>query len=243
MLDLLYLAIAGGTMLLSLGAAALVRSRVAEARLVPARGGLTGAEAARRILQHTGLEGLQIEEHEGMLSDHYNPMTRTLALSHDVYHGRDAAAVGIAAHEAGHAIQHAHGYAPMWLRSILVPAANVGSMLGPWLVMGGIALGAAQQVVPGLAWWLAAVGVGMFGAAAAFTVVTLPVEFDASARAKLLLREYGIVGDGESEDARQVDRVLTAAGLTYVAAAATSVLWLLYWAWQAGFIGNRDRNE
>ena len=163
-----------------------------------------------------------------------------MALSHDVYHGRDAAAVGIAAHEAGHAIQHANGYGPMWLRSVLVPAANIGSIIGPWLVIIGVGLGAAQQAVPGMAWWLAACGLGLFALAALFTIVTLPVEFDASARARMLLREYGVVG--HDEDARHVDRVLTAAGLTYVAAAATSVLWLLYWAWQAGFIGgNRDR--
>lgn len=241
MIDLIFLGIAGGTMLLSLGAAALVRSRVAEAQQVQAGGGFTGAEAAGQILRHSGLEGLSIVEHEGVLSDHYNPLTRTLALSHAVYHGRDAAAVGIAAHEAGHAIQHAQGYAPMWLRSLLVPAANLGSMLGPWLVIAGIALGAAQQAVPGLGWWLAATGLGLFGLAALFTVVTLPVEFDASNRARELLREYRLVGHN-GEDARQVDRVLTAAGLTYVAAAATSVLWLLYWAWQAGFLGgNRDR--
>jgi uncharacterized protein len=239
MIDIVYLIIAGGTLVLSLGAAALVRARVARARLVPAASGLTGAEAAARILRYTGLEGLRIEEHAGMLSDHYNPLTRTLALSHDVFHGRDAAAVGIAAHEAGHALQHAKGYAPMWVRSLLVPMANLGSLIGPWLVIAGIALGAAQQAVPGLAWWLAAAGLGLFGLAALFTLVTLPVEFDASARAKLLLREYGIVGDGE--DAVQVNRVLTAAGLTYVAAAATSVLWLLYWAWQAGFLGQRER--
>jgi Zn-dependent membrane protease YugP len=240
MIDILYLAIAGGTLAMSLGAAALVRSRVAQAKLVPASSGLTGAEAAALLLKHSGLDGLRIEEHAGVLSDHYNPMTRTLALSHDVFHGRDAAAVGIAAHEAGHAIQHAHGYTPMWLRSVLVPAANIGSMLGPWLVIAGVMLGAAQQAVPGLAWWLAAVGLGLFGLAALFTLVTLPVEFDASARAKVLLREYGVIG--RDEDAVHVERVLTAAGLTYVAAAATSVLWLLYWAWQAGFIGgNRER--
>ncbi len=241
MLDLWYFVIAGATLLLSLGASALVKSRVAQARQVPAASGLTGAEAAALILRHSGLDGLRIEEHAGMLSDHYNPLTRTLALSHDVYHGRDAAAVGIAAHEAGHAIQHAHGYAPMWLRSLLVPAANIGSMIGPWLVIGGIALGAAQSAVPGIGWWLAVAGLGLFGLAALFTVVTLPVEFDASARARVLLREYGVVGT-HGEDSVQVDRVLTAAGLTYVAAAATSVLWLLYWAWQAGLIGgNRDR--
>jgi uncharacterized protein len=241
MIDLWYLIIAGITFLLSMGAAALVRLRVAQAQRVPARSGLTGAEAAALLLRHTGLDGLKIEEHAGMLSDHYNPLTRTLALSHDVFHGRDAAAVGIAAHEAGHAIQHAHGYGPMWLRSLLVPAANLGSLVGPWLVIAGIALGAAQQVVPGVAWWLAVCGLSLFALAALFTVVTLPVEFDASARARMLLREYGVIGD--DEDARQVDRVLTAAGLTYVAAAATSVLWLLYWAWQAGFLGsNRDHS-
>jgi Zn-dependent membrane protease YugP len=240
MIDIWYLIIAGGTMLLSLGAAALVRSRVAAARQVPAAGGMTGAEAAAFILRQSGLDGLRIEEHEGVLSDHYNPMTRTLALSREVFHGRDAAAVGIAAHEAGHALQHAQGYAPMWLRSVLVPAANIGSMLGPWLVIAGIALGAAQVAAPGLGWWLAVAGLALFGAAALFTIVTLPVEFDASARARMLLTEYGIVGRN-GEDGEHVDKVLTAAGLTYVAAAATSVLWLLYWAWQAGFIGNRDR--
>ncbi len=240
MLDIWYLVIAGVTLLLSLGASALVKSRVAQARQIPASSGLSGAEAAALILRHTGLDGLKIELHAGMLSDHYNPLTRTLALSHDVYHGRDAAAVGIAAHEAGHAIQHANGYGPMWLRSVLVPAANIGSIIGPWLVIIGVGLGAAQQAVPGMAWWLAACGLGLFALAALFTIVTLPVEFDASARARMLLREYGVVG--HDEDARHVDRVLTAAGLTYVAAAATSVLWLLYWAWQAGFIGgNRDR--
>lgn len=117
--------------------------------------------------------------------------------------------------------------------------ANLGSMIVPWLVIAGIALGAAQQAVPGLAWWLSTAGLGLFGLAALFTIVTLPVEFDASARVKLLLRDYGIVSDGE--DAVQVNRVLTAAGLTYVAAAATSVLWLLYWALQAGFLSNRER--
>lgn len=240
MFDTVYLVIAGGTLLLSLGAAALVRSRVAQAKLVPSSSGLSGAEAAARILRHTGLDGLRIEEHEGVLSDHYNPLTRTLALSREVFHGRDAGAVAIAAHEAGHAIQHAQGYAPMWLRSLLVPAANLGSMVGPWLVIAGIALGAAQQAVPGLAWWLAASGLGLFALAALFTLVTLPVEFDASARARVLLYEHGLIGRGE--DATHVDRVLTAAGLTYVAAAATSVLWLLYWAWQAGFLGSsRER--
>lgn len=242
MIDIWYIVIAAGTLLLSLGTAALVRLRVAQARKVPSSSGMTGAEAAAYLLRNSGLDGLRIEEHEGMLSDHYNPMTRTLALSREVYHGRDAAAVGIAAHEAGHAIQHAHGYGPMWLRSLLVPAANIGSMIGPWLVIAGVALGAAQQAVPGLGWWLAASGLGLFGLAALFTLVTLPVEFDASARARVLLREYGIVGHDQAEDAQHVDRVLTAAGLTYVAAAATSVLWLLYWAWQAGFIGgDRER--
>lgn len=241
MIDIWYLIIAGVTMLMSLAASALVKSRVAAAHKVPISSGMTGAEAAALILRRSGLEGLAIEEHDGWLSDHYNPMTRTLALSREVYHGRDAAAVGIAAHEAGHALQHAQGYTLLWLRSVLVPVANLGSMIGPWMVIIGIMMGAAHQMVtPGAGWWLAVIGLGLFGMAALFTIVTLPVEFDASHRAKLLLREYGIVRTQEEGDA--VRSVLTAAGLTYVAAAATSVLWLLYWAWQAGFIGgNRDR--
>lgn len=239
MIDLTYLIIAGVTLALSAGASLLVKAQVARARRVPAASGLSGAETAALILRRTGLEGVSVVEHEGWLSDHYNPMTRTLALSHEVYHGRDAAALGIAAHEAGHALQHAQGYFPMWVRSALVPVAGIGSALGPWLVIAGVALGAAQQAVPGIGWWLAVVGLGLFGAAAAFTVVTLPVEFDASARARRMLVEFGMIRGGE--EAAAVRGVLTAAGLTYVAAAATSVLWLLYWAWQAGFIGGNNR--
>jgi Zn-dependent membrane protease YugP len=114
MIDIWYLIIAGVTMLMSLAASALVKSRVAAAHKVPISSGMTGAEAAALILRRSGLEGLAIEEHDGWLSDHYNPMTRTLALSREVYHGRDAAAVGIAAHEAGHALQHAQGYTLLW---------------------------------------------------------------------------------------------------------------------------------
>ncbi len=232
MIDLAYLVIAGITLVLSAVASLLVKAQVARARRVPAASGLSGAETA----------ALSVVADAGRLSDHYNPLTRTLALSHEVYHGRDAAALGIAAHEAGHALQHARGYLPMWVRSALVPVAGLGSALGPWLVIAGIALGAAQQAaVPGIGWWLAAVGLALFGAAAAFTVVTLPVEFDASARARRLLEEYGLIRAG-GEEAAAVRGVLTAAGLTYVAAAATSVLWLLYWAWQAGFLSGQNRN-
>jgi len=240
MIDLTYFIIAGVTLALSMGASFLVRAQVARARRVQTACGLTGAETAALLIRRSGLDHVTVTEHEGFLSDHYNPLTRTLALSREVYHGRDAAALGIAAHEAGHALQHAQGYFPMWVRSALVPVAGFGSALGPWLVMGGMMLGAAHQAVPGLGWWLAVIGLGLFGAAAAFTVVTLPVEFDASARARRLLAEYGLIREGE--EAAAVRGVLTAAGLTYVAAAATSVLWLLYWAWQAGFIGGHSRD-
>src|SRR3954469_22907226 len=120
--------------LLSLGTAGLVKLQFARGRRVPIARGMRGVDVARRILQDAGIDGVEIREHQGFLSDHYNPMNRTLALSPDVYHGTDAAAAGVAAHEVGHAIQHARGYTPLWLRSAIVPVANLGSMLGPMVI-------------------------------------------------------------------------------------------------------------
>lgn len=238
-MDLIYIAILVGCGLLSLAAAGLVRLRFAQANKVPVASGMTGADAAWAIVRSAGLEGVTVVEHQGFLSDHYNPMTRTLALSPDVYRGRTAAAVGVAAHEAGHAIQHAEGYAPMWMRSVLVPVANIGSALGPWLVIGGALLGGAAAAAPALAGILMIAGVAMFACATLFTLVTVPVEFDASRRAKLRLEDLGIVSGHEERDA--VRSVLTAAGLTYVAAAISAVAQLIYWAWRAGLIGGQNR--
>lgn len=242
--DPVYLIILVAGMALSGGAALLVRLQFARGKKVPIRSGLTGREVAERILRDAGISNVTVSEHQGFLSDHYNPVDRSLHLSPDVFHGTDAAAAGVAAHEVGHAIQHAHGYFPMWIRSALVPMANLGSMLGPWLVIIGIFMGSADQMLkgqPGLAAWLAIGGVALFGAAAAFSLVTVPVEFNASARARDRLVALGITAPG-AEDAA-VRGVLTAAGLTYVAAAVTALMQLIYWAWRAGLIGGGRRDD
>ena len=225
--------------LLSAGASVMVKSRYARARQVPTARGLAGAEIAQMICDAEGLDDVRIHEHQGWLSDHYNPLNKTLNLSPEVYHGRDAAAAGIAAHEVGHAIQHARGYVPLKMRSVLVPAANIGSNLGPWLFIISIMLGGATAA-GGPATMLAYAGVALFGAATLFTLVTLPVEFDASARAKTILLQQGFINQGDENDA--VKSVLGAAALTYVAAAISSVLMLLYWAYRAGLIGGRSND-
>jgi Zn-dependent membrane protease YugP len=159
-------------------------------------------------------------------------------LSPDVYHGNNASSAGVAAHEAGHAIQHAQGYSPMWVRSALVPMANIGSTIGPWVIIIGILLGAAEGM--GLGVSLAKIGVALFGLATLFTLVTVPVEFDASSRAKKMLEQLSIVRS--EEESAAVAGVLSAAGLTYVAAAINSLLMLLYWAYRAGLLGGRRSN-
>lgn len=242
--DPVYIIILVFSMLLSGGAALLVKLQFSRGQKIAIRSGLTGHEVAERILRDAGITNVTVHEHQGFLSDHYNPMDRTLHLSPEVYNGTDAAAAGVAAHEVGHAIQHAHGYFPMWIRSALVPLANIGSMLGPWLVIIGIFMGSADQLAkghPGWASWLAIGGVALFGMAAAFSLVTVPVEFNASARARDRLVALGITSPG-AEDAA-VRGVLTAAGLTYVAAAVTALIQLIYWAWRAGLIGGGRRDD
>jgi Zn-dependent membrane protease YugP len=229
--DPLYLAILVGTLVLSGAVSLLVRSRFSAGQRIPLMTGMAGRDVARAVLRAHGICNVDIVEHGGFLSDHYNPLTRTLALSPDVYHGRDAAAAGVAAHEAGHAVQHARAYAPLWMRSAIVPAANIGSSLGPWIVIAGIFLGAGQ----GLGYGLAVLGVALFALSTLFTLVTLPVEFDASARAKRALNQLGIVRT--RNEAAAVSGVLDAAGLTYVAAAASSLAMLFYWAMRAGLLG------
>jgi Zn-dependent membrane protease YugP len=213
---------------LSLWASYTTKRNFTKYSKVPVATGLTGAEAAQRLLDGAGIRDVTIVPHRGLLSDHYNPMTKTLALSEAVYGQRSVAAVGVAAHEAGHAIQHARHYAPMWLRSLLVPTANIGSSLGYIVMVFGLILGSM-----GVFW----VGVGLFAMVLLFQVVTLPVEFDASSRAKALVTEYGIVTQHER---RGIDAVLNAAALTYVAAAVSTALTLLYFLMRAGVLGGRD---
>jgi Zn-dependent membrane protease YugP len=215
-------------MALSLWASFKTKRNFTKYSKIPVATGLTGAEAAQRLLDGAGISDVTIVPHRGLLSDHYNPMTKTLALSEGVYGQRSVAAVGIAAHEAGHAIQHARHYAPMWLRSLLVPTANIGSSLGYIVMVFGLILGSM-----GVFW----VGVGLFAMVLLFQVVTLPVEFDASSRAKALVTQYGIVTQHER---RGIDAVLNAAALTYVAAAVSTALTLLYFLMRAGVLGGRD---
>jgi Zn-dependent membrane protease YugP len=189
--------------------------------------GLSGAEAARIMLDREGLHNVKIERAQGFLSDHYNPLTRSLALSEGVYDSRSIAAIGVATHEAGHAVQHAHHYAPMWLRSTLVPTANIGSSIGYFVMLIGLMLQASNMVL---------IGAVLFSMVLLFQVVTLPVEFDASSRAKRLALEYGLVTPSEQQG---MNRVLNAAALTYVAAAFSTLLTLLYFLMRAGLLGGR----
>ena len=201
--------------LLALYAQLRVQSTYARYSRVPVSTGLTGAAAAQEILRRNGLANVQIERIDGMLSDHYDPRTRTLSLSSDVYGGASVAAVGVAAHETGHAIQHAREYAPLALRSAMVPTVQFGSWLAWPIFLLGYLFHSGTMLQ---------LGILIFSAAVAFTVVTLPVEFDASARALRALREEGLV---TADELRGVRSVLTAAALTYVAAAATAILELV----------------
>lgn len=234
MFDPLYMSILLVTLVLSGAVSLLVKSRFAAGQKVRISSGLTGADVAKAILMDAGITDVKVLVHQGFLSDHYNPLNKTLNLSKEVYYGQNASAAGVAAHEVGHAIQHAQGYFPLWLRSFIVPVANIGSNLGPWLVILGIILMSAGRA---LGYSLAVVGVLLFALATFFTLVTVPVEFDASSRAKKALARMDIVAQGREYNT--VSGVLLAAGLTYVAAAISSILQLLYWAYRAGLIGGR----
>lgn len=183
--------------------------------------GLTGAQVARRILDSNGLRNVAVEETGGMLSDHYDPGARVLRLSHEVYNTNSVAANGIAAHEAGHALQHQEGYAMLSLRSALVPTVQIGSWLGPIIFMVGFFLSSGTGNT------IALIGLVLFGATAVFSLVTLPVEFDASRRAKEILTNSGMVYHQEMDG---VNSVLDAAALTYVAAAIQAISTVLYYA-------------
>lgn len=213
--DPIYFVFIAPAFLLMLWAQARVKSTYASAMKVPAN--MSGAAAARHLLDQAGLHDVEIEETHGMLSDHYDPRHRVLRLSRDVYHQRTAASVGIAAHEAGHAIQHAKHYAPLVVRNAAVPAAMYGPTASMILLMIGLFMSSMTLV------WL---GIFIFAGVLFFQVVNLPVEFDASNRAKALLTEEGIVG---RDGAVAVRKVLNAAGWTYVAATLQTLLVLLYY--------------
>lgn len=214
-------------MLLSFWASARVKSTFDKYSRVGSRKGWTGAEAARELIRRRGVPGVEVEETPGFLSDHYDPGAKRLRLSPDVYHGRSLASLGVAAHEAGHAIQHATSYGPLKFRSWVVKPAQIGSNLGGLLAIAGLALQST-----GLIW----VGIVLFSAFVLFTLITLPVEFDASNRAVLALEEAGMI---ERSEVPGTKAVLNAAAMTYVAAALSAILQLLYFLMRAGLLGGR----
>lgn len=180
--------------------------------------GMNGAQVAQRVLQAAGIYDVQVRHVSGSLTDHYDPRTKTVNLSDPVYNATSVAALGVAAHECGHAIQHAKSYAPLSIRSALVPIANFGSMLAWPVILIGLLFNTRSS---GL---IIDIGILLFSAAVLFQLVTLPVEFDASRRALVMLRTQGILADDELKYTR---RVLKSAALTYVASAAAAILQLL----------------
>jgi Zn-dependent membrane protease YugP len=226
--DPLYLIIALPALLLGMYAQARVKNNFNKYSQVRTWRGLSGAEVARSLLNSQGLYDVQVEESKGFLSDHYDPRSKTLRLSPEVYRTPSVAAAGIAAHEMGHALQHANAYVPLQIRSALVPAVQFSSNLAPWIIIIGFLLQAYS-----LAW----VGVVLFAGAVVFSLITLPVEFDASRRAKQLLVSERVLSVQETEG---VNKVLDAAALTYVAAAIAAVGQLLYWVLRLSGASRRD---
>ena len=225
--DPLYFVFTIPALLLSLLAQALVKSRFSKYSKVMARSRMTGAEAAQNLLLRAGIADVRVERVNGFLSDHYDPSAKVLRLSDAVYGERSLAAIGVACHESGHAIQHARAYGPLMMRTAMVPVVQFGSQIGIWVILAGAMLNLMG---------LAKIGVVLFSASVLFALVTLPVEYDASARAKKLMVSAGIVSPSEERDAGSV---LNAAFLTYVAAAVSSIGTLLYYLVRLGLIGNR----
>ncbi|MEC9477011.1 MAG: zinc metallopeptidase, partial [Planctomycetota bacterium] len=210
--DPMYFVVVGPAFLLAIWAQMRVKSAFQHWSQVPLRSGWTGAQVAQKVCEIGGADGVQIEQTPGQLSDHYDPRNRVLRLSSDNYHGRSVAAAAIAAHEAGHAIQHATRYPMLALRSAYVPAASLGS----WFAFPMLFAGMIFRYPP-----LIYIGIALFSAVVLFQIITLPVEFDASARAKRVLADSGIISD--EEELGGVRSVLGAAALTYVAATIQAV--------------------
>ena len=227
-LDWTYILVLIGAVL-SLIASAKVNSTFNKFSKVRSASGMTGAQAAQRILQQNGIYDVAVEHVSGNLTDHYDPTNKILRLSDSTYASNSVAAVGVAAHECGHALQHNTGYLPLRIRSAIVPAANLGSKLGIPIILLGVLLGSN--------YFLIELGIWVFSLAVLFQIVTLPVEFNASNRAMAMMERYGILS---SEELRSTRKVLSAAAMTYVAAAASSILQLLRLIILFG--GNRRRD-
>lgn len=222
MFDPLWLVLALPGLLLGIWASTQVRSAYGRAAQIPTRSGLSGAAVAHHIMDAEGVRDVGVEPTHGFLSDHYHPVERKLRLSEENYHGDSIAAVGVAAHEVGHAIQHARGYVPLMLRSALVPLTQIGGLVAQIAILGGLLLMAASPVLGQTLLFWAVLG---YAAVFLFTLVTVPVEVNASSRALRVLAEQGIV---DRDELPEVKRVLDAAALTYVAGAVSVLGTLLY---------------
>ena len=212
MFDYYYLVLVAPTLILSLWAQFLVKSTFSKYSKIKCSRNINGREAAALLMQKNGILDVAIEGVRGSLTDHYDPGAKKLRLSEPVYSRPSIAAVGVAAHEAGHAIQHARGYGPLVLRSSLVPIANIGSSMGPWLAIAGLFFSFPLLIN---------IGIVLFGGAVVFYLITLPVEFNASTRALRILKSENVLSAAELDGVR---KVLTAAALTYVASALTALM-------------------
>ena len=222
-----YYILIGGISLVSWLVSNTLKRKFAKYSKIQLRNGMSGAEVAQKMLADHGIYDVEVISTAGRLTDHYNPRNKTVNLSEAVYNERNAAAAAVAAHEVGHAVQHATAYSWLQMRSTLVPVVSVSSGMSQWLIIGGLVLGGAAGL--GLGWWVAALGVVLMGFATLFSFITLPVEYDASNRALAWLKNKNMVTPEEykgSEDA------LKWAARTYLVAAIGALANLLYWALQ-----------
>lgn len=226
----LYLILVVPAFIISLVAQAKVKSTYSKMAKVRNTSGYTGAQAAAAVLRHYGIMDVRIEETSGKLSDHFDPRTKVIRLSREVYYGNSIAAVGIACHEAGHAAQHAQGYVPIKIRNAIIPACNIGSYLGIPLAFAGYFFGFEPLILAGL---------GLYSLIAVFQLVTLPVEFNASSRAVRVIDETGLLRS--EEEIKGAKKVLSAAAMTYVAALVVTLANLLRFA--VLFLGRGRRNR
>lgn len=226
--DPLYMMMLLPCLLLAGLASLMVKRTFAKYAKVPSYSGMTGAEAAQRMLERNGIYDVRIEQVSGFLSDHYDPRAKVLRLSPDVYGGNSLSSIGVACHEAGHALQHANGYVPLQLRTLLVVPTTISSNFAIWIFFAGLLFQSKSLLMA---------GVVLFAVGFVFSLVTLPVEWDASARAKQNMLVSGVVSPSQAADA---GRVLNAAFMTYIAAAVSSLMTLLYYLLRSGLLGGRD---
>ncbi len=232
--DPIYFIVLAPALILSLIATTRVKTTFARFSRVRASSGMTGAQAAAMMLSRSGVNDVRIAHAQGFLGDHYDPTTKTLRLSREVYGSDSLSAVGVACHEAGHALQHAQRYAPLMWRSALVPVAQFGSTFSYWFIIAGFFFSQSPMGMN-----LMKIGILLFTAAVVFSLVTLPVEWDASARARRQMVSCGVVAPAEAASA---GRVLNAAFLTYIAAAASALLTLIYYLLRSGLLGGGRRD-